>query len=108
MFDNVIVVYKTLGDLMFYVTGSHDENELILYTVLQGFYESVSLLLRYVIFQTHCLSALLADDPFDNSLDAHMEKLKQLCCCRGAVEKKTVLENLDLVLLSIDEIIDGG
>lgn len=28
--------------------------------------------------------------------------------CRGAVEKKTVLENLDLVLLSIDEIIDGG
>lgn len=47
MFDNVIVVYKTLGDLMFYVTGSHEENELILYTVLQGFYESVSLLLRY-------------------------------------------------------------
>ena len=28
--------------------------------------------------------------------------------CRGAVEKKTVLENLDLVLLAIDEIIDGG
>jgi hypothetical protein len=28
--------------------------------------------------------------------------------CRGAVEKKTVLENLDLVLLAMDEIIDGG
>lgn len=27
---------------------------------------------------------------------------------RGAVEKKTVLENLDLVLLAMDEIIDGG
>ena len=46
MFDNVIVVYKFVGDLMFYVTGSQDENELILYSVLQGFYESVGLLLR--------------------------------------------------------------
>ena len=42
----MIVVYKFLGDLMFYVTGSQDENELILYQVLQGFYESISLLLR--------------------------------------------------------------
>eukprot|EP00193_Tetraselmis_chui_P008752 CAMPEP_0177763288 /NCGR_PEP_ID=MMETSP0491_2-20121128/6792_1 /TAXON_ID=63592 /ORGANISM="Tetraselmis chuii, Strain PLY429" /LENGTH=189 /DNA_ID=CAMNT_0019279387 /DNA_START=83 /DNA_END=652 /DNA_ORIENTATION=+ len=72
MFDDVIVVYKFIGDLMFFVTGANDENELILYTVLQAFYESVSLLLR------------------------------------DAVEKKTVLENLDLVLLAMDEIIDGG
>lgn len=47
MFDSYVVVYKFLGDLMFYVTGSQDENELILYTVLQAFYESVSVLLRY-------------------------------------------------------------
>lgn len=46
MFDDVIVVYKCLGDLMFYVTGDQDENELILYSVLQAFYESVSILLR--------------------------------------------------------------
>eukprot|EP00197_Chlamydomonas_leiostraca_P007747 CAMPEP_0202884658 /NCGR_PEP_ID=MMETSP1391-20130828/41256_1 /ASSEMBLY_ACC=CAM_ASM_000867 /TAXON_ID=1034604 /ORGANISM="Chlamydomonas leiostraca, Strain SAG 11-49" /LENGTH=173 /DNA_ID=CAMNT_0049567879 /DNA_START=121 /DNA_END=642 /DNA_ORIENTATION=- len=72
MFDNYIMVYKYLGDLMFYVTGSQDENELILYTVLQAFYESVSVLLRQ------------------------------------QVEKKTVLENLDLVLLAMDEIVDGG
>lgn len=72
MFDDVIVVYKFIGDLMFYVTGSCDENELILYTVLQAFHESLSLLLR------------------------------------GIIEKKTVLENLDLALLTIDEIIDGG
>ncbi|KAL6751371.1 zeta-cop, subunit of COP-I complex [Haematococcus lacustris] len=72
MFDTFIVVYKYVGDLMFYATGSQDENELILYTVLQAFYESVSILLRQ------------------------------------QVEKKTVLENLDLVLLCMDEIIDGG
>ena len=28
--------------------------------------------------------------------------------CRNAVEKKTVLENLDLVLLVMDETVDGG
>ena len=49
MFDEVVVVYKFIGDLMFFVTGSQDENELILYQVLQGFYEAVSLLLRYMI-----------------------------------------------------------
>ena len=50
MFDDVIVVYKFIGDLMFFVTGSQDENELILYQVLQGFYEAISLLLRYPTF----------------------------------------------------------
>lgn len=46
MFDEYLVVYKCLGDLMFYVTGDIDENELILYAVLQALFESVSLLLR--------------------------------------------------------------
>ena len=46
MFDDVIVVYKFYGDLMFFVTGSQEENELIIYAVLQAFYESISLLLR--------------------------------------------------------------
>eukprot|EP00891_Asterochloris_glomerata_P004966 jgi/Astpho2/4966/fgenesh1_pm.00070_%23_5_t len=72
MFDDVVVCYKFIGDLMFFVTSSQDENELILHQVLVAMYESISLLLR------------------------------------GAVEKKTVLENLDLVLLAMDEIIDGG
>ena len=31
-----------------------------------------------------------------------------LLCFRGDVEKRTALENLDLILLCIDEIIDGG
>jgi hypothetical protein len=46
MVDNYVMVYKYLGDLMFYVTGSQDENELVLYAVLQAFYESISMLLR--------------------------------------------------------------
>lgn len=46
MFDDVVVVHKSFGDLMFFVTGSEDENEIILSTVLQAFIESLSLLLR--------------------------------------------------------------
>jgi hypothetical protein len=34
--------------------------------------------------------------------------LVRLLGCRNAVEKKTVLENLDLVLLVMDETVDGG
>ncbi|KAH9551626.1 hypothetical protein CY35_09G024100 [Sphagnum magellanicum] len=72
MFDGYIVVYKFISDLHFYVTGSDDDNELILATVLQGFFDAVSMLLR------------------------------------NNMEKKTVLENLDLVLLCLDEIVDSG
>lgn len=72
LFDGYIAVYKFVSDLHFYVTGGDDENELILSTVLQGFFDAVSLLLR------------------------------------SNVDKKTVLENLDLVLLCLDEIVDGG
>ncbi|KAK4386501.1 Coatomer subunit zeta-2 [Sesamum angolense] len=72
MFESNIVVYKFVQDLHFYVTGGEDENELILATVLQGFFDAVDILLRV------------------------------------AVDKKEALENLDLILLCIDEIVDGG
>ncbi|EYU43284.1 hypothetical protein ABFS82_08G131900 [Erythranthe guttata] len=72
MFENNVVVYKFVQDLHFYVTGGEDENEVILSTVLQGFFDAIDILLR------------------------------------GNVEKKEALENLDLILLCIDEIVDGG
>ncbi|PRQ49631.1 putative Longin-like domain-containing protein [Rosa chinensis] len=46
MFDSNIVIYKFMQDLHFFVTGGDDENELILATVLQGFFDAVALLLR--------------------------------------------------------------
>ncbi|GAB4843201.1 Coatomer subunit zeta-1 [Ancistrocladus abbreviatus] len=72
LFDNHIVVYKFIQDLHFFVTGGDDENELILDSVLQGFYDAVILLLR------------------------------------NKVDKYEALENLDLILLCLDEIVDGG
>lgn len=72
MFDDYVVVFKALGDLIFYVTGAVSENELVLYAALQALFESVSLLLR------------------------------------GQLDKKTALENLDLLLLCVDEVVDAG
>jgi hypothetical protein len=72
MFEGYVVVYKFISDVHFYVTGGEDENELILASVLQGFFDAVAILLR------------------------------------NNVEKRSVLENLDLVLLCLDEIVDGG
>ncbi|CAN4086963.1 unnamed protein product [Withania somnifera] len=72
MFENNIIVYKFVQDLHFFVTGGDDENELVLATVLQGFFDAVTLLLR------------------------------------NNVEQREALENLDLILLCLDEIVDGG
>ncbi|CAL9195933.1 unnamed protein product [Musa hybrid cultivar] len=72
MLDGYIVVYKFIQDLHFFVTGGDDENELIIATVLQGFFDAVGLLLR------------------------------------NNVDKRSALENLDLILLCLDEIVDGG
>ncbi|KAE8689866.1 Coatomer subunit zeta-2 [Hibiscus syriacus] len=72
MFDNYVVVYKFVQNLHFFVTGGENENEIILATVLQGFFDAVGLLLR------------------------------------GNEDKKEALENLDLILLCLHEIVDGG
>lgn len=48
MFDGYIVVYKFVQDLHFFVTAGDDENELVLATVLQGFYDAIVNLLRSV------------------------------------------------------------
>ncbi|PNX57762.1 coatomer subunit zeta-2-like protein, partial [Trifolium pratense] len=72
LLENNIIIYKFAQDLHFFVTGSDDENEIVLASVLQGFFDAVTLLLR------------------------------------NNVDKREALENLDLILLCLDEIVDGG
>ncbi|KAJ8869594.1 hypothetical protein PR048_028586 [Dryococelus australis] len=72
MLDGLTCVYRSNVDLFFYVMGSSHENELILMSVLNCLYDSVSHILR------------------------------------KNVEKRVVLENLDIVMLAMDEICDGG
>ncbi|XP_043695843.1 coatomer subunit zeta-2-like [Telopea speciosissima] len=58
MIDNYIIVYKCTEDLYFYVTGGDDENELILASVLQGFFDAVALLLRDNVSKIAALESL--------------------------------------------------
>lgn len=50
MFDSNIVIYKSVQDLHFFITGGDDENELILANVLQGLFDAIALLLRFLLF----------------------------------------------------------
>lgn len=72
MLDGLTCVYKSNVDLFFYVMGSSYENELILLSVLNCLYDSVSMILK------------------------------------KNVEKKSVMENLEIIMLAFDEICDGG
>jgi hypothetical protein len=49
MFDGITAVYRSNVDLLFYIVGDQEENELMLMSVLSTFYDSVAILLRYDI-----------------------------------------------------------
>lgn len=106
MLENNIIVYKFVQDLHFFVTGGDDENELILATVLQGFFDAVTLLLRY--WWSYLQSLFLNYNSDDLSVSAFMPSNLACPCYRNNVEKREALENLDLILLCLDEIVDGG
>ncbi|CAF0941396.1 unnamed protein product [Adineta steineri] len=72
LLDNWTIVYRNNVDLLFYVMGSTNENELMLNSVLTCLFDSLSGMLR------------------------------------KNVEKRFLYDNLDLVILTIDEICDEG
>ncbi|KAF7634422.1 Clat_adaptor_s domain-containing protein [Meloidogyne graminicola] len=72
LLDGYICVYRSNVDLFFYVIGSSNENELILQSVLNCFYDSFSTVLR------------------------------------KNVEKRVLLDRIDLAFLILDELCDDG
>jgi len=72
MYDGLTVVYKSSVDLFFYVLGSSKENEILLTSVLNCIYDSISQVLR------------------------------------KSVEKRHLYDNLDVTMLIVDEVVDGG
>ncbi|OAQ99836.1 hypothetical protein LLEC1_01881 [Akanthomyces lecanii] len=72
LYDNRIVLYKLESDVMIYLVGAADENEILLYNTLLAFRDSLHLLFKQ------------------------------------SVDKRTIVENYDLVSLAIDEIVDDG
>ncbi|KAG5966767.1 hypothetical protein E4U58_002421 [Claviceps cyperi] len=72
LYDNRVVLYKLESDVMIYVVGSLDENEILLYNAVLAIRDSLHLVFKQ------------------------------------SVDKRTIIENYDLVSLAIDEIVDDG
>ncbi|KAH0606400.1 uncharacterized protein LAJ45_09135 [Morchella importuna] len=72
LYDSRIVVFKAESDVMLYVVGGTEENEMLLWHTLLALRESLNLLLRNI------------------------------------TDKRTMLENYDIVSLCVDEIVDDG
>lgn len=112
LFDDVAVLYKRVGDLIMAVTGCQTENELILHSVLTAMAEALTILLRCdTLLCSRCIHCSVL---YKHSVRT-LHSLILACLdrqpesfCRDVVNKKSVLENLDLVLITIDETIDQG
>ncbi|KAH6643565.1 Longin-like domain-containing protein [Boeremia exigua] len=72
LYDHKVIVFKMESDVMLYVVGSADENEVLLYSVVLALRDSLNILLK------------------------------------NSVDKRTVIENYDLVSLAVDELVDDG
>lgn len=49
LYDNRIVVFKMESDVMLYVVGSGDENEVLLYNVVLSLRDALAILFKYVL-----------------------------------------------------------
>lgn len=47
LYDNRIVLYKLESDVMIYIVGSVDENEILLYNTILALRDSLHLLFKY-------------------------------------------------------------
>lgn len=90
LYDNKVVVFKMESDVMLYVVGGAEENEILLYNVVLALRDTLSILLKCVLFWK-----------FESSY-------APLTGARNSTDKRTIMENYDLVTLAIDEIVDDG
>eukprot|EP01118_Nematostelium_gracile_P019235 TRINITY_DN884_c0_g1_i1.p1 TRINITY_DN884_c0_g1~~TRINITY_DN884_c0_g1_i1.p1 ORF type:complete len:190 (+),score=59.75 TRINITY_DN884_c0_g1_i1:112-681(+) len=88
MWENLNVVYRWGNDVIFYVIGSSQENELLLTSVLNALYDALGKL-----FST-----------------SNINQMGEGSATSGPqpIDRRSLLENLDYVLLALDELIDNG
>ncbi|KAK9457596.1 Longin-like domain-containing protein [Dipodascopsis uninucleata] len=72
LFDNHVVVYKEVLDVIIFVVGGLNENETMLYQVVSALRDSLEILLKH------------------------------------SLDKRTIIDNYDLVSLAVDETVDDG
>lgn len=109
LYDNRVVVFKMEGDVMMYVVGGAEENEVLLFSVVLALRDSLSILLKCVLHHPPYLRASTTGDPLTDFFGGGgcwwvLAKPDG----RNSTDKRTIIENYDLVSLAIDEIVDDG
>ncbi len=94
LYDGKVVVFKMEGDVMMYVVGGGDENEILLFGVVIALRDALSILLKWV-FSFSCSRAVFT-------------RWADMGDSRNSTDKRTLIENYDLLSLAIDEIVDDG
>lgn len=56
LYDNKVVVFKVEGDVMLYVVGGAEDNEIMLYNVVLALRDSLNILLKYASISLPILS----------------------------------------------------
>lgn len=93
------------GDVMLYVVGGGDENEILLFGVVLALRDSLAILLKWVqLSQLIFFLTLSLAPPANKSAKLPLP----LSFFRNSTDKRTLIENYDLVSLAIDEIVDDG
>lgn len=94
LLDDTCVAYRSsqTGDVLFYVVGGDDENELILVHVLEGLFTAISSLLKYqveklVLVDQIALLLLVIDELVDNGiiLETDPSMIESRVLMKGAV-----------------------
>lgn len=95
MLDGLTCVYRSNVDLFFYVMGSSHENE-------------VCTIVKHVknIADVMCINIRLFQLILMSVLNCLYDSVSLIL--RKNVEKRAVLDSLDIVMLAMDEICDGG
>lgn len=97
MLDGLTCVYRSNVDLFFYVMGSSHENEVCI--IIKPL--NILILLQIYINLLYLFQLILM-----SVLNCLYDSVSQIL--RKNVEKRAVLDSLDIVMLAMDEICDGG
>ena len=71
LFEGRLAIYKASTDLIFYIIGSADENELMLSLALNSFHDALSVLLRNqierrAVLENYDITMLCLDETIDD------------------------------------------
>jgi hypothetical protein len=97
LYDQKVIVFKMESDVMLYVVGGPEENEVLLYRC--AYMSPVELVSPRVLIQVQCCARIARFPQHPSEVSEHLYYITHaLTSGRNSVDKRTVIENYDLVV----------